>query len=393
MTLRAVVVGAGPAGSIAALVLARAGVDVELFDRATFPRSKLCGDTVNPGTLAILDALGVGAAVRVSSRPVTGMLVTGPNGAAIAADYPDGVCGAAIERRDFDSALLAAAISAGARFTSGVRVDAPVIEPKTGRVAGIRVHDSGGDHDVRADVVIAADGRGSRLGSALGLTRFAPVPQRWAFGAYYRGIDDISTRGEMHIRSDGYLGVAPMAPGLANVCVVRELAHADRTAGTPAEDTIEAAIREDGRLRERFSAARRVTPPVVLGPLAVDAARAGLPGLLLAGDAAGFVDPMTGDGLRFAVHGGMLAAESALNELMTGRPACGDLLRARRREFSGKWRLNRTLRWLVGSPAALDVAAALGSRWPAAIRALVAAAGDVALVGRGADPVGSASRA
>lgn len=376
------VVGAGPAGSVAALVLARAGVDVELFDRATFPRPKLCGDTVNPGTLAMLDALGVGAAVRSASHPVTGMLVTGPHGASIAADYPLGVCGAAIERREFDAALLAAAVSAGARSTSGVRVDAPVIDSKTARVAGIQVNDRGRHDDVRADIVIAADGRGSRLGGALGLTRFAASPQRWACGAYYRGIDAMTTRGEMHIRADGYLGIAPVAPGLANVCVVRELVHVDRTGAVSAEEMIAAAIRDDGRLRERFSGASRVTAPVVLGPLAVDAACAGAPGLLLAGDAAGFVDPMTGDGLRFAVRGGMLAAEAALREMTTGQPAYGDLLRVRRREFSGKWRLNRTLRWLVGSPAALDVAAALGSRWPAAVRALVAAAGDVNLARR-----------
>ena len=377
MTPRAIVVGAGPAGSIAALVLARAGVNVDLLDRAAFPRPKLCGDTVNPGTLAMLDALGVGAAVRAASRPITGMLVTGPGGAAIAADYPDGICGAAIERQAFDSALLAAAVGAGASFSPGVRVDTPVVDPETGRVAGVRVHDREQDYEVRADLVIAADGRGSRIGGALGLTRFAPAPRRWAFGAYYEGVGSMTTRGEMHIRPDGYLGIAPVTERVANVCVVRELAHAEGVGGAHAEQTIDAAICEDRTLRERFAGARRVTAPVVLGPLAVDAPSAGCPGLLLAGDAAGFVDPMTGDGLRFAVRGGALAGEYALNELATGRPACGSLLRARRREFSGKWTLNRTLRWIVGSPAALDVAAALGSRWPAAVRALVAAAGDI----------------
>ena len=77
-----------------------------------------------------------------------------------------------------------------------------------------------------------------------------------------------------------------------------------------------------------------------------------MPGLLLAGDAAGFVDPMTGDGLRFALRGGELAAHAALDELASGRPAFARLAALRRREFSTKWRINRALRVMVGSPRA-----------------------------------------
>src|SRR5437016_11683752 len=91
-----VIVGAGPAGSIAALVLARAGVRVRILDRATFPRHKLCGDTLNPGALALLDSLGVAAAVRAKALPVSGMHVTGPHGATVARDYGPGMFGASI---------------------------------------------------------------------------------------------------------------------------------------------------------------------------------------------------------------------------------------------------------------------------------------------------------
>jgi flavin-dependent dehydrogenase len=88
---------------------------------------------------------------------------------------------------------------------------------------------------------------------------------------------------------------------------------------------------------------------------------------------------MTGDGLRFALRGGELAAEAALRELATGVPAFGALRRARRREFASKWRVNRALRLLVASPSAVRTAAALSARWGAPVRYLIGVAGDVAL--------------
>ena len=117
----------------------------------------------------------------------------------------------------------------------------------------------------------------------------------------------------------------------------------------------------------------------MLGPLAVDAQGSGWPGLLLAGDAAGFVDPMTGDGLRFAIRGGMLAADAAMREVATGAAQHAALDRRRRREFAGKWRVNRALRALVGSPSGVALAARVAQYWDLPIRSLVAIAGDVAL--------------
>ena len=131
------VVGAGPAGSAAALVLARAGVQVRLVDRARFPREKLCGDTLNPGAMSILDRLGIGAAVRDRGQAITGMTVSGPGGACVTADYPAGLQGAAITRRELDLMLVEAAARAGARVEAGVIVRAPLIGDK--RLSGVRI--------------------------------------------------------------------------------------------------------------------------------------------------------------------------------------------------------------------------------------------------------------
>ena len=376
------VVGAGPAGSVAALILARAGVRVRLVDRAHFPRPKLCGDTLNPGALAMLDRLGVSGAIRKRALPVTGMVVSGPGGARVVGEYDAGISGVAITRQDLDMLLLDEATRAGAEFQPGIVVRGPLMAPDGLRVMGVRVAASAQEHDLRARIVIGADGRHSRLAFNLGLACYARHPRRWAFGAYYANVRETTSHGEMHIRPDGYVGVAPVPGGLTNVCVVRELGTSFRAHRVDVDPVIERAVSGDALLNDRFASATRVTPVTVLGPLAVESIHAGQPGLLLAGDAAGFIDPMTGDGLRFAIRGAELAAAAALRELETGHSMHQELAARRRTEFSSKWRFNRALRALVGSPRALGIAASVASTWQAPVRTLIALAGDVGLARR-----------
>jgi flavin-dependent dehydrogenase len=226
---------------------------------------------------------------------------------------------------------------------------------------------------IPARVVIAADGRYSRVARALGLSRSAPRPRRWAIGAYFENVERMSALGEMHVRAAHYMGVAPLPNGVTNGCVVTP-----NPRGRSPGDFLTTTLCSDPQLRDRFADARMVSEPICLGPLAVDCEAAGAPGLLLAGDAAGFVDPMTGDGLRFALRGAELAAHEALYALEHGvASAHVRLLSARRREFAAKWRFNRTMRWLVAYPGTVRAAGYGAAVLPRLLQHAIRYAGDV----------------
>ncbi len=386
-----VIAGAGPAGCVAAIVLARAGARVLVVDRAKFPRDKLCGDTINPGALAILGRLGLDARVERDGLRLDGMLVTGEGGVAVEGRYGRGRYGRALCRRDLDMSLVAAAGNAGAQVDEGVQVHAAVVDDRAGGLAvrGLEVSRRDGRRvQIPARVTVAADGRRSMLAFGLGLARHPAAPRRWAVGGYFANVAGLGARGEMHVRRGHYIGLAPVPGGLLNACLVTP----DRQGFDEPARRLREAIDADPLLRERFTGAQLVTPAVSLGPLAVDARAAGLPGLLLAGDAAGFIDPMTGDGLRFALRGGELAAQAALEALAHGwQEAHGRLAARRRREFGAKVQFNRLLCALVASPRTVDAGSRLARRLPLLVCAIVAVAGDVASSGHGGVAAGERS--
>ncbi len=376
--LDVLIAGAGPSGAVAALVLARAGARVLIVDRSSYPRDKLCGDTLNPGAVAFLTSRGLQGGALDRALPLAGMRLTGP-GAEVSARYPASVSGLALPRRDLDQWLLDQAIRAGVRFEGGVTAKRPLTEGPDSAfvVKGLVIAgESTRGREIRlpATTTIAADGRRSPMARALGLSRDAHAPRRWAFGVYATDVAGTSELGEMHIHAGGYIGVAPLPCGLTNVCVVT----GPRPAGRTPLDVIRTAVAAHRDVGPRFARARFVSAVRVLGPLASDTWMPGRQGLLLAGDAAGFVDPMTGDGLHLAMQGAELAARETLRVLETGDFAGAPLrlARARQRTLGAKLRFNRAVRWLVGRPAALELAS-LGARLaPGVVREAVRYAGD-----------------
>jgi flavin-dependent dehydrogenase len=349
--------GAGPAGSVAATVLARLGVRVLIVDRAKFPRDTLCGDALNPGAVALLQTLDLAGVADAGTCRLDGLRVAG-EGLDLHVDYTEGTAGRAVRRRDLDARLLDAAARAGAQVQEGVRVVAPLFDDVVGRAAvrGAVLEARGRRVRVPASVTVAADGRRSTLALAAGLLQHPPV-RRWGIRGYFTGVAGLGTRSEIHLRHRHYLGVTPLAGGLCNAYVV---APPHRGMADPRGFLLQ-ALSEQRELAERFGQARLEAAVTCGGPLAAESRRAGMPGLLLAGDAAGFVDPLTGDGIHMAIRGGMLAAEVALEVLE--RPVLHGYIRLgalRRREFARRLRVNRWLRAFIDREGGLR-AAALGA--------------------------------
>jgi flavin-dependent dehydrogenase len=372
------VAGAGPAGSACALLLAREGIDVLLVDKAAFPRHKLCGDFLTPGSVAALEELGA-AADAAEGRPVPlrGMRLT-LDGIEVRLPFPEATRGWGIGRRSLDAALLGAARRAGARVLTGTRLHS--LSDAGGAVEASGRGPDGAPVAVEARFAVDASGRHGIAARGPGWRRAPAWPVRYAVGAWFEAVRGLADHGEMHVlggRPEGYVGVSPLGPDLASVAAVvgpRVFAAWRRDlAGLLAR--ILAAHRELGA---RFAAARRVTAARGAGPLARGSRPFGAGRIALAGDAAAFVDPFTGDGVHHALTGGILAARAAAAFVRDGDAGAAERhAESLRRALAPRFAVARALQAALAlRPAARRAAAALAAREELA-GAVVAVTGGV----------------
>lgn len=360
------IVGGGPAGSSLGFALARAGVDVRIVDRAKFPRPKPCAEYLSPEASRILAAMNVLEQVEASgAAALSGIHVRAPNGSVIRGDfiashgyrgYRDR--GLSVRREVLDAILLDAARTAGARVMERVRVT-DVIRDQ-GRVVGVHTLD-GTTRDLRARLVIGADGLRSIVARRLGLARVARWPRRLALVTHYTGVGEIGEHGEMHVERDGFVGIADVGAGITTVALVVPASRSREIAGDRA-GFLDRWLAARAHLRPRFAHAARVSPVVATGPFASHARRAWTSGAALVGDAADFFDPFTGEGIYAALRGGEMLAKSTIEalEATSNRDADAALARydaARAREFSGKWTVERVIGLVVGSAPLINRAA------------------------------------
>ncbi len=339
------VVGAGPAGAVTAYAAARRGLSVILLDKATFPRRKVCGCCLNAHALSALDAVGLGDLPRrLGAVPLTRIALAARGRTAT---LPQ-VGSVSLSRDAFDVALIDAAAKSGAIFRQGVAVKLE------GRDAGVWHLDAGGP--IRARRLVDASGLNGRLlnpdpvvspTARLGAgTVIESAPGEYARGTIYLG----AGRG-------GYVGLVRLEDGRLDVAAAFDAAHV-RASGSLAA-AADAVLREAGMPTLPSNANWKGTPP-----LTRRSRRIAGPGWFAVGDAAGYVEPFTGEGMAWAIAGA--ASLIPMLALPEGPAVVAAWRGAYRKHVVARQYPCRAIAALLRAPRLCGVVVGALQRWPAA---------------------------
>jgi menaquinone-9 beta-reductase len=390
------IVGGGPAGAILAGCLAAAGREVVLLERAKEPHWRACGVFGSPASSHALRRIGLDAGVLATvARPIPAMRVETASGSSFRLTYgDDGSLSApavAYDRMALDAALLALARARGAAFRPGVAVASVRLAggPRGKASLGLRTAD--GDEVLEAAVVVGADGIRSTVARAAGVLGRAPLGPRVGLTWHVADPRPAGPRDARMIVLDGaYCGLAPVPRGRVNVGIVLASTAWRRRLASEGAAAVGRAILAGVPRTEQdptdWTLAEACDPIAGASPLGHRVARRAGPGWLLVGDAAGFLDPFTGEGLHRAIVSAELASQAIGRHLAGEHGALAAYGRQMARRFAAKDLVTRVVQAFLGSPPVFEYAARrLASR--AGVRETMGLVmGDLVPAGRALDP-------
>ncbi len=378
------VVGGGPAGASIAIRLARAGHGVVLLERDPVWRWRAGGVFASPAAVTALRRLGMGPDdVAAVSRPIPAMRVETPSGVSFRLTYGDEPA-VGFDRSRLDPALLELARAAGADVRTGHAVSTVDLDARR-----LRVRHADGTYDLTARAIVGADGPRSVVARVADVARTTRLPSR--LGLAYHVADDrpVASDARIHVIRDGYVGIAPVPGGRVNVGIVlgpswRSTVARDgaRAVARSVASSIPATADDPGDWR--------AAPPLdeVAGawPIGGRALRRAGPGWLLVGDAAGFLDPFTGEGLHRAFVSAELGAAAVGASLRGADRAFAAYDRAMARRFMAKDAVSWLVQAFLARPALFDYAARRVASRDAVRATMGLVMGDLVPAGRALDP-------
>lgn len=328
-TYDVLVVGGGPAGAAAAYALATKGHDVLVVERKRLPRDKTCGDALTPRAVHALHQMGLAPQLSPFHR-YTGLRMLA-HGRQVALTWPAHRIfpdhGYVIKRHTLDKLVLDHAAAAGATVRDGTEAVSPIIE--RGFVRGAMLRDAEGDAtpSVRARYVVVADGANSRFGRSLGTTR----AKEWPFGTAIRGYWESPLHTEPWIESTlgvtdrdgrplpGYGWVFPLGDGTVNIGVGLLSTYRDFKSVNTTQLLGEFVASASQRW-ELTSESPTAEPRAARLPMGGSVGPKSGPTYLVVGDAAGTVNPFSGEGIAYAYETGRMAADVLHEALSTNDP-------------------------------------------------------------------------
>ncbi len=366
-----VIAGAGLAGASLALGLARKGVKVALLDPSRFPRDKVCGEFLSPECWGVLDRMGLDDAVKSAGyHAIHSVRISTPSGREVVAEVTgsDGLPGIGLSRSTLDDLIVRRAKLAGVTVFEGTRVGGVIWDD--GRVVGVQGRAGSESIEVRASVVVAADGRHSSLVKQSGQTRGRSWLRPRLFGLKRHFAMQDSTAGEhpgtvgLHLISGGYGGTCRIEDGSTNLCALLPESVVKARRGDLDRVAVECLGRNPALARLLDSGEPLGEWKTVAG-VRVQISKPFHPGILYAGDSQGTVDPLGGQGMTMALLGAELVGPFVERALASA----GGVTSALQAELQAKWHnrfdrrilLCRGFHHLLVNPGFVDVASSLGT--------------------------------